>query len=172
MAAPFIPSEFSKNSICPLGTRRIFKSIFKISAKEISKRITFDFPTIEIRLFEITKREPINEPIESILNAFSARRYSEPNRIFIITPGKRNIKRNMGKLIMKIHFPTCLLNSLMLWSLLLVYSLIIIGKNNCKNISGANKRSIEIGAAELYNPTISGDLKYPIEKESTQKNTE
>ena len=104
--------------------------------------------------------------------ACSAGRYSGPNNKFKNTPGKSMISINMGILMISIHFPTCLLNSLISFTFFLEYSLAINGKNNCINISGAKPRRPAIGIAALYIPTQEASWKYPMKNESIQTKIE
>ena len=86
--------------------------------------------------------------IETQKVEFAATAYSIPKRIFIINSEKKKIKIKAGRLIMITHFPICLEVSLINSIFFNAYSLVTIGKNNCKNISGAmlNKRAIGITA--------------------------
>ena len=97
--------------------------------------INLDLPAILIKLMEMKEIVEKRPTKERILKAEEATRYSSPNKIFIIAPGKRKIKMNNGRLRINIHFPTCLLNSLIRRMFFLAYSLVIKGKNNLTNNS-------------------------------------
>ena len=97
IAAPFIPND---------GTNNIFRPRLNAKIKHKSNKIIFDFPFIEIKLFDITKIEKKKIPKANILSEFEAPRYSDPKRTLIKNSGKNKNKTNKGKLIKKIHFPT------------------------------------------------------------------
>jgi hypothetical protein len=170
-AAPIIPRLLSIPKIVGRGISIIFKKIFITEAKIVLNKIVLDFPNIKRRFRDIEIKDAINAPIQSSLNAFIEAKYPEPNKRFIITPGK-NIKRiNIGRLIINIHLDTCLLNCLIDSILFLEYSFIITGKNICKNKSGTMPSNSASGTAALYKPTLPAPLKKPKKIESIQYNT-
>ena len=87
--------------------------------------------------------------IASILKAEEATRYSSPKRILIASLGNIIIKRNKGRLIIKIHLPTCFVSSFIRVKFFLEYSLVINGKKSCKKISDAILKRPAIGRAAL-----------------------
>jgi hypothetical protein len=94
--APRRPFELSTEKIDWAGTRKVFRARFIIAAQIILKRITLDFPSIDIRLLETTINDERKEPINNSLRAFSAGRYSAPNKILSAAPGKKNIRMKIG----------------------------------------------------------------------------
>ena len=111
--------------------------------------IVFDFPRAPKITNEIPLKERKKAPIDKILKAFSATRNSSPNNMFRNAPGKTISNINMGRFIMYIHLPTCLLNCLILFTLFFEYSLIIKGLNICINMSDEKDRRSAIGSAAL-----------------------
>ena len=140
IAAPFNPN---------FGIRIIFNSIFRIDAQIMLIKIIFDFPTIEIKSVDRKTKLEINPPTARICKTLLAKIYCSPKSIRIKVVGKRNIIKNKGRFKMRIHFPTCLLNSFITLLFFIENSLVIIGKNNWENIAGIKAINPTSGVAAL-----------------------
>ena len=101
----------------------------------------------------------MKDPINNIFKTFVPLINSFPNKTpkMLLENSKPNTNR--GRLIINIHFTTCLLISLTSFMLLRPYSLLTSEKNNCINNSGIIAKKAAVVTATLYIPTISAFLK-------------
>ena len=118
IAAPIKPYFTTKMTF---NIRFIIEAIIKFI------KIVFDFPAIMSIVVQRPENTDIKLPKASIQNALSDARYSFPKKIFINTPGKIIISKNIGIIIINIHFETCLDNSLTTLKFLSEYSFVING---------------------------------------------
>ena len=156
IAAPFIPY---------FGIRITPKIIFRREARIMSRRIVLDFPAIDNSWLEIANIEEKNTPIDKNLKLVIDALYCSPNSKLINVPGESSIKIKIGRLMRKIHLPTCLLHSLIDFIFPLLYSFATNGKNKMINNSEVKVNNRAIFVAASYNPTSSTVLKTPIKKE-------
>ena len=131
------------------GTKIKLRTILIPAAKTMSSKIILDFPFMEIRSSEIPKIAENKALIDKNLNAFLATVYSSPKKKLIKTSGniKKRIKK--GAVIIKTHFPICLLNCLTSSIFPFEYSFVTSGKKSCLKISRGNTNNNAIGTAAL-----------------------
>ena len=139
IAAPFIPY---------LGTRYKFRKMLNMAVTTIFESTSLDFPTMLRDSLDTLRIEEKKKPRERILNADSAMRYSEPNKIVIISPENMKTKISTGRFIMNIHFPTCSIKVRATLKFFLEYSFAANGNKRAMKSSVAmvNKKAIGIAA--------------------------